>query len=103
MVRLTDPTEAFEGHRVRYFGTGGLLNPLGLSIPEVDALLARAASARTDTQQQDALHELHRTLHAEAHALFLWQRGDKSVWSVDLRGNTITPGVYWTNAGSWKL
>jgi peptide/nickel transport system substrate-binding protein len=82
-------------------GRGGL-NIFQYSSTKVDTLLAQYDGARTDTQAQDAYHELHAVLAEELPYLFLWKLDTKSAWQTSVRGNTISPYYYWTEYDSWK-
>jgi hypothetical protein len=59
--------------------------------------------ASTDTQAQDAYHELHRFLSEDLPYLFLWKLDTKSAWRNEVRNNTITPYFYFTEFGGWTL
>ncbi len=80
----------------------GARNIFGYSNPEVDALLEAYGTAITETQAQDAYHELHQLLAQELPYLFLWKLDTKSAWRTDVRGNTIAPYYYWTEFDSWR-
>jgi len=82
-------------------GRGGL-NIFKYSSTKVDTLLAQFDGARTDTQAQDAYHELHEVLADDLPYLFLWKLDTKSAWQTSVRGNTISPYYYWTEYDSWK-
>jgi peptide/nickel transport system substrate-binding protein len=81
----------------------GNLNIFNYSDSNVDGLLAKFNSARTDTQAQDAYHALHELLAKELPYLFLWKLDTKSAWRTEVRGNTITPYYYWTVFDAWKF
>lgn len=81
-------------------GKGGL-NIFNYSNPEVDQILARYEEARTDTQAQDAYHDLHAKLAEELPYIFLWKLDTKSAWRNEVRGNTISPYYYFTNFDGW--
>ena len=82
-------------------GRGGL-NIFNYSSTKVDTLLAQFDGARTDTQAQDAYHELHEVLAEELPYLFLWKLDTKSAWQTSVRSNMISPYYYWTEYDSWK-
>jgi len=102
IISAEEPMRGFERRRDHLFGTDGKNNPLGLSIPAADELIEEGRTARTDTEQHDAMHALHQLLHEDAHALFLWKRDAKSAWSNAVRNNTIAPGMYYTDAAGWR-
>ncbi len=81
----------------------GSLNIFNYSNPAVDALVARHQAAVTDTEAQDAYHELHALLSEELPYLFLWKLDAKSAWRMEVRGNTITPYYYFTEFDGWRL
>lgn len=83
-------------------GESGALNIFNYSDPEVDAVLDRFEGARTDTEAQNAYHELHARLAVDLPYLFLWKLDTKSAWRTEVRGNTISPYFYWTAFDSWK-
>lgn len=82
-------------------GKGGL-NIFNYSNPEVDAILQRFEGARTDTEAQDAYHELHAKLAEELPYIFLWKLDTKSAWRNEVRGNTIAPYYYFTSFDGWR-
>ncbi|MEC7241193.1 MAG: ABC transporter substrate-binding protein [Myxococcota bacterium] len=82
-------------------GRGGL-NIFNYSSTAVDTLLAQFDGARTDTQAQDAYHELHEVLADDLPYLFLWKLDTKSAWQTSVRGNMISAYYYWTDFDSWK-
>ncbi len=84
-------------------GGRGALNIFNYSNPEVDALVARYDNARTDTEAQDAYHDLHALLAEELPYIFLWKLDTKSAWRNSVRGNTITPYYYFTEFDSWSF
>ncbi len=81
----------------------GSLNLFNYSNAEVDALLARYEAARTDTEAQDAYHDLHALLAEELPYIFLWKLDTKSAWRNEVRNNTITPYFYFTQFDEWRL
>jgi ABC-type transport system substrate-binding protein len=81
----------------------GALNVLNFANKEVDAMLARFDAARTDTEAQDAYHDLHALLAAELPYLFLWRLDTKSAWRNEVRNNIISPYFYFTDFDGWKL
>lgn len=85
----------------RKAGRGGM-NIFKYSSTKVDTLLAAFEGARTDTQAQDAYHELHEVLADDLPYLFLWKLNTKSAWQTSVRGNMISPYYYWTAYDSWK-
>jgi peptide/nickel transport system substrate-binding protein len=83
-------------------GKGGL-NIFNYSNAQVDALLGRYDSAKTDTEARDAFHELHSYLSEDLPYLFLWKLDTKSAWRNQVRGNTISPYYYFTEFDGWKF
>jgi len=81
----------------------GSLNIFNYSNPEVDRILADYNGSRTDTEAQDAYHELHAYLAEDLPYLFLWKLDTKSAWRNEIRGNTITPYFYFTEFDGWKF
>ncbi len=81
----------------------GQLNIFNYSNPEVDRILSSYDTARTDTEAQDAYHELHAYLAKDLPYLFLWKLDTKSAWRNEIRGNTITPYFYFTEFDGWKF
>jgi peptide/nickel transport system substrate-binding protein len=84
-------------------GGKGTLNIFDYSDPEVDRLLEAHDMATTDTDAQDAYHELHHHLSKELPYLFLWKLDTKSAWRMEVKNNTITPFFYFTEFDSWTL
>lgn len=84
-------------------GGKGSLNLLGYSNPTVDELIGRHDMARTDTEAQDAFHELHAFLAEDLPYLFLWKLDTKSAWRMEVKGNTITPYYYFTEFDGWSV
>jgi peptide/nickel transport system substrate-binding protein len=90
------------GHQFHTRSRGsGTLNLFDFSNPEVDALLTSYDQATTDTQAQDAYHELHAMLAQQLPYLFLWKLDTKSAWRMEVKGNTITPYFYFTEFDGW--
>jgi peptide/nickel transport system substrate-binding protein len=81
----------------------GERNLFDYSDPTVDALLTRHDQATTDTEAQDAYHELHAHLAEQLPYLFLWKLDTKSAWRSEVRHNTITPYYYFTEFDGWQL
>jgi peptide/nickel transport system substrate-binding protein len=81
----------------------GEKNIFNYSNAEVDAVLARYESAKTDTEAQDAYHDLHAMLAQDLPYLFLWKLDTKSAWRNEVKNNTITPYFYFTEFDGWKL
>ncbi|MBX2799173.1 MAG: ABC transporter substrate-binding protein [Myxococcales bacterium] len=81
----------------------GALNIFNFSNPEVDAILARYDAARTDTEAQDAYHDLHAKLAEELPYVFLWKLDTKSAWRNEVRNNTISPYFYFTEFDGWRM
>ena len=81
----------------------GALNIFNYSNAEVDRLLAQYDAARTDTEAQDAYHELHKFLADDLPYLFLWKLDTKSAWRMEVRGNTIAPYFYFTEFTGWSV
>ena len=84
-------------------GTKGSLNIFNYSNPEVDAILARFDAAKTDTEAQDAYHDLHAYLADDLPYLFLWKLDTKSAWRNEIRSNTISPYYYFTEFDGWRM
>lgn len=81
----------------------GTLNIFNYSNPDVDGLLTRFDNAKTDTEAQDAYHELHRYLADDLPYIFLWKLDTKSAWRNEVRNNTISPYFYFTEFDGWRL
>ncbi|MCB9668366.1 MAG: ABC transporter substrate-binding protein [Alphaproteobacteria bacterium] len=81
----------------------GALNIFNYSNPKVDELLAKYDDAHTDTEAQDAYHELHRYLAEDLPYIFLWKLDTKSAWRNEVRNNTISPYFYFTEFDGWRL
>jgi peptide/nickel transport system substrate-binding protein len=81
----------------------GSLNIFNYSNPEVDALLEQYDGARTDTEAQDAYHDLHALLAKDLPYLFLWKLDTKSAWRNEVRNNIISPYFYFTEFDGWKF
>ena len=84
-------------------GGKGALNIFNYSNREVDAILDRYDAAKTDTEAQDAYHDLHAFLAEDLPYLFLWKLDTKSAWRNEIRGNTIAPYYYFTEFAGWRL
>ena len=84
-------------------GGKGSLNLFDYSNPTVDEMLMRFDDAQTDTEAQDAYHDLHAFLADDLPYLFLWKLDTKSGWRMSVRGNTITPYYYFTEFDGWGL
>ena len=84
-------------------GGHGSMNIFNYSNPEVDRLLQAWDDAVTDTEAQDAYHELHALLAQDLPYLFLWKLDTKSAWRMEVRNNTITPYFYFTEYSGWQL
>jgi len=76
---------------------------LGIHSAEVDAKLAAMRTASTDTEQQDAAHDLHRIVHEEAQWIGLFEDVRKSAWRSQVRNNTIARYSYWDHVTSWRV
>lgn len=81
----------------------GAQNIFDYSNPEVDKILARFEAARTDTEAQDAYHDLHAYLAEDLPYIFLWKLDTKSAWRNEIRNNTIAPYYYFTEFDGWRL
>ena len=81
----------------------GAQNIFNYSNPEVDNILARFDSARTDTEAQDAYHDLHAFLADDTPYIFLWKLDTKSAWRNEVRNNTIAPYYYFTDFAGWRF
>lgn len=88
-------TRDSEGH--------GALNIFNYSNAEVDSILQRFDAARTDTEAQDAYHDLHAYLAEDLPYIFLWKLDTKSAWRNEVRNNTISPYFYFTEFDNWSL
>lgn len=84
-------------------GGRGSLNIFNYSKPKVDELIGAWQMAKTDTEAQDAYHELHHMLDDELPYIFLWKLDTKSAWRLEVRGNTITPYWYFTEFDNWTF
>ena len=81
----------------------GSLNIFNYSNAEVDSILQRFDAARTDTEAQDAYHDLHEFLAEDLPYIFLWKLDTKSAWRNEVRNNTISPYFYFTEFDGWSL
>lgn len=81
----------------------GALNIFNYSNAEVDGILSRFDNARTDTEAQDAYHDLHKFLADDLPYVFLWKLDTKSAWRNEVRNNTIAPYYYFTEFDGWKF
>lgn len=84
-------------------GGEGARNIFDYSNPKVDELLHRYADAHTDTEAQDAYHDLHAMLADELPYIFLWKLDTKSAWRNEIKNGTITPYYYFTEFDGWRL
>ena len=84
-------------------GGKGTLNIFNYDNPKVNELLAAYDMAETDTEAQDAYHELHSLLAEDLPYLFLWKLDTKSAWRMEVRNNTITPYYYFTEFDGWEF
>jgi ABC-type transport system substrate-binding protein len=78
-------------------------NIFNYSNPNVDELLQRYNDAHTDTEAQDAYHDLHALLADELPYIFLWKLDTKSAWRNEIKNGTITPFYYFTEFDGWRL
>jgi ABC-type transport system substrate-binding protein len=83
-------------------GDKGIRNIFNYSNGQVDTILTRFDSAKTDTEARDAYHELHQYLSTDLPYLFLWKLDTKSAWRNEVRNNTIAPYYYFTEFAGWK-
>lgn len=81
----------------------GASNIFDYSNPQVDAILAKYDAAKTDTEAQDAYHDLHAFLADDLPYLFLWKLDTKSAWRNEVRNTTISPYYYFTEFDGWRL
>jgi ABC-type transport system substrate-binding protein len=81
----------------------GAYNIFDYTNPQVDAILTRYDSARTDTEAQDAYHDLHAFLADDLPYLFLWKLDTKSAWRNEVRSTIIAPYYYFTEFDGWHL
>ena len=84
-------------------GGKGALNVFNYSNNKVDEILSRYDKARTDTEAQDAYHDLHAYVSEDLPYLFLWKLDTKSAWRNEVRGNIIAPYYYFTEFQGWKF
>ena len=84
-------------------GSQGNLNIFNYSNPEVDTMLASFDAAKTDTEAQDAYHDLHAYLAEDLPYIFLWKLDTKSAWRNEVRNNTISPYYYFTEFDGWRI
>jgi peptide/nickel transport system substrate-binding protein len=84
-------------------GGEGARNIFDYSNPNVDELLQRYNDAHTDTEAQDAYHDLHALLADELPYIFLWKLDTKSAWRNEIKNGTITPFYYFTEFDGWRL
>lgn len=85
------------------FATDGVLNFIGQSDVEIDALLARAYASRDPSEQQALMKAVHRRL-AETHPyLFLWSPRRWSAVSVAVQGAHIQAGTFFDQLADWRL
>lgn len=83
-------------------GGKGALNIFDYSNAEVDTILGRFDNARTDTEAQDAYHDLHAFVSKDLPYLFLWKLDTKSAWRNEVRGSIIAPYYYFTDFEKWR-
>ena len=95
---VEDVNDLFHSRR----GSEGRKNIFGYTNTEVDRILGEYNAAITDTQAQNAYHELHATLSQELPYLFLWKLDTKSAWRTEVRNNIIAPYHYFTEIDGWK-
>lgn len=81
----------------------GAQNIFNYSNPEVDNILDRFDGARTDTEAQDAYHDLHAFIADDTPYIFLWKLDTKSAWRNEVRNNTIAPYYYFTDFSGWRF
>ena len=81
----------------------GATNIFDYSNPQVDAILSKYDAAKTDTEAQDAYHDLHAFLADDLPYLFLWKLDTKSAWRNEVRNTTISPYYYFTEFDGWAL
>jgi peptide/nickel transport system substrate-binding protein len=84
-------------------GGRGSLNIFNYSDPKVDGYVNAFDEAVTDTEAQDAYHDLHEYLAQDLPYIFLWKLDTKSAWRNSVRGNTIAPYHYFTEFDSWSF
>jgi len=84
-------------------GGEGALNIFNYSNQTVDRILSQYDASRTDTQAQDAYHDLHKTLATDLPYIFLWKLDTKSAWRNEIRNSVITPYYYFTEFDGWKF
>ncbi len=102
IVSVEDPMPALELRRDHLFGTGGQNNPLGFSDPEVDQLLAKSRLAQTDIEHQDAMHAPRASPRSSARHIPV-EAGHQERLGNRVQHNVVSPGVYYTEAASWKI
>ncbi len=81
----------------------GALNVFKYSNREVDGLIETFDAATTDTEAQDAYHQLHATVADDLPYLYLWKLDTKSAWRNEVRSNMITPYYYFTEYDKWRF
>lgn len=81
----------------------GAFNIFNYSNPQADTILARYDDAKTDTEAQDAYHDLHAFLADDLPYLFLWKLDTKSAWRNEVRNTTISPYYYFTEFDGWRM
>ncbi|MEQ1502790.1 MAG: ABC transporter substrate-binding protein [Myxococcota bacterium] len=81
----------------------GAYNVFDYTNAQVDAILSRYDGAKTDTEAQDAYHDLHAYLADDLPYLFLWKLDTKSAWRNEVRNTTISPYYYFTEFDGWRL
>lgn len=84
-------------------GQQGKYNIFDYTNAQVDGILSRYDAARTDTEAQDAYHDLHAMLADELPYIFLWKLDTKSAWRNEVKNGTITPYFYFTEFDGWRL
>jgi ABC-type transport system substrate-binding protein len=81
----------------------GRYNIFDYSNASVDNILRQFDAAKTDTEAQDAYHDLHAFLADDLPYIFLWKLDTKSAWRNEIKNATITPYFYFTEFDGWRL
>ena len=84
-------------------GGKGSLNIFNYSNSEADKIMSAFETARTDTEAQDAYHELHQFLAGDLPYIFLWKLDTKSAWRNEIRDAVIAPYFYFTEFDTWAV
>ncbi|MFT7520905.1 MAG: ABC-type transport system substrate-binding protein [Kiritimatiellia bacterium] len=83
-------------------GGRGQLNIFNYSDAQVDLLLHRYDSAKTDFEAAGAYHDLHAALATKLPYIYLWKLDTMSAWRVEVKGVDVAPYFYFTQVDGWK-